>query len=57
MKRDFRSNFNGFHLDSASGRRHGARGELKLQAKELALLCLLVRHAGQVITTEKILQT
>lgn len=57
MKRSFRSDFDGFHLDSASGLRHQRGGALKLQAKELALLCVLVRHAGQVVTTEKILKT
>ena len=57
MKRNFRCNFNGFHLDSTAGLRHSRAGAVKLQAKELALLCLLARHPNQVLSTEKILQS
>jgi diguanylate cyclase (GGDEF)-like protein/PAS domain S-box-containing protein len=57
MKRKFQASFNGFHVDSYSGVRHDYAGELKLQAKELAVLVELIVNAGQLVTKEDLIQS
>ncbi len=57
MKRKFQASFNGFHVDSHSGVRHDYAGELKLQAKELAVLVELIVNAGQLVTKEDLIQS
>lgn len=50
MKRNFQARFYGFYLDSVSGLKHEAAGDVKLAAKELAVLVELVIHAGKLVT-------
>jgi diguanylate cyclase (GGDEF)-like protein/PAS domain S-box-containing protein len=57
MKRKFQASFNGFHVDSHSGVRHDYAGELRLQAKELAVLVELIVNAGQLVTKEDLIQS
>lgn len=55
MKRKFQASFNGFHLDSHSGVRHNSVGEIKLQAKELAVFVELILNAGKLVTKEDLM--
>lgn len=57
MKRKFQASFNGFHVDSHSGVRHDYAGELKLQAKELAVLVELIVNAGKLVTKEDLIKS
>ena len=57
MKRKFQASFNGFHIDSHSGVRHNRSGEIKLQAKELAVFVELVINAGRLVTKENLIQS
>lgn len=57
MKRKFQASFNGFHVDSHSGVRHIATGEIKLQAKELAVFVELILNAGKLVTKEDLMRS
>jgi len=57
MKRKFQASFNRFHVDSHSGVRHDYAGELKLQAKELAVLVELIVNAGKLVTKEDLIKS
>lgn len=57
MKRKFQASFNGFHVDSHSGIRHNRAGEIKLQAKELAVLVELILNAGKLVTKEDLMRS
>lgn len=57
MKRKFQASFNGFHIDSHSGVRHRHAGEIKLQAKELAVLVELILNAGKLVSKEDLMRS
>ncbi len=57
MKRKFQASFNGFHVDSSAGVRHKSAGEIKLQAKELAVLVELILNAGRLVTKEDLIKS
>lgn len=57
MKRKFQASFNGFHIDSSAGVHHKRTGEIKLQAKELAVLVELILNAGKLVTKEDLIQS
>lgn len=57
MKRKFQASFNGFHIDSHSGVRHRHAGEIKLQAKELAVLVELIINAGKLVSKEDLMRS
>ena len=56
MKRKFRASFNDFHIDSSTGLHHTASGDLKLPAKELAVLATLIQNAGKLVLKEEIVR-
>lgn len=55
MKRKFQASFNGFYVDSHSGVKHNRAGEIKLQAKELAVLVELILNAGKLVSKEDLI--
>lgn len=57
MKRKFQASFHGFHIDSSAGVRHQNAGNIKLQAKELAVLVELILNAGKLVTKENLIQS
>lgn len=57
MKRKFQASFHGFHIDSSAGVRHKDAGNIKLQAKELAVLVELILNAGKLVTKEDLIQS
>ena len=57
MKRKFQASFDGFHIDSSSGLRHNSAGDVKLQAKELAVLVELILNAGKLVTKEDLVKS
>lgn len=57
MKRKFQASFNGFHVNSHSGVRHNRAGEIKLQAKELAVFIELILNAGKLVTKEDLMRS
>ena len=57
MKRGFRASFNGYHVDSEIGLLHENSGNARLQAKELAVLMVLVRNAGKLVSKDELIKT
>jgi diguanylate cyclase (GGDEF)-like protein/PAS domain S-box-containing protein len=57
MKRKFQASFNGFHIDSSAGVRHKHAGEIKLQAKELAVLVELILNGGRLVTKADLIKS
>ena len=52
MKKRFHAAFGNFRIDSDLGVSYEGIGSLSYQPKELAALCLLVEHAGELVTKE-----
>jgi len=57
MKRKFQASFNGFHIDSSAGVHHKHAGEIKLQAKELAVLVELILNGGRLVTKADLIKS
>lgn len=56
MKKRFHAIFGNFTIDSDLGVVYEGKGSLNYQPKELAALCLLVEHAGQLVTKEQLIE-
>lgn len=57
MKRRFHATFDKFRIDSDQGVAFEGGGNLSFQPKELAVLCLLVEHAGELVTKEQLIES
>lgn len=55
MKKKFQAVFGNFRIDSDLGVSYEGIGSLSYQPKELAALCLLVQHAGELVTKEHLI--
>jgi diguanylate cyclase (GGDEF)-like protein/PAS domain S-box-containing protein len=56
LKKRFHAGFGKFRIDSDLGVIHEVKGMLSYQPKELAALCLLVQHAGNLVSKEQLIE-
>jgi len=57
VNKRFHAGFGKFRIDSDLGVIHETAGMLSYQPKELAALCLLVQHAGNLVSKEQLIET